>query len=116
MTALENIMVGRHGFLKVNFPGIVLGSRGARAEESRALDEGHRLLNFVGLAGKGDTLARNLAYGDQRRLEIARALATEPKLLLLDKPTAGMNPQETAEMMEFISNLHYHRHSILFPQ
>jgi len=105
MTALENIMVGRHGLLKVNLPGIVLGSRGAKAEESRALDEGHRLLNFVGLAGKGDTLARNLPYGDQRRLEIARALATEPRLLLLDEPTAGMNPQETVEMMEFISNL-----------
>jgi branched-chain amino acid transport system permease protein len=105
MTALENIMVGRHGLLKVNLPGIILGSRGARAEENRALDEGHRLLKFVGLAGKGDTLARNLPYGDQRRLEIARALATEPKLLLLDEPTAGMNPQETAEMMEFISSL-----------
>ena len=93
-------MVGRHGLLKVNLPGIILGSRRARAEESRALDEGHRLLNFVRLAGKGDTLARNLSYGDQRRLEIACALATEPKLLLLDEPTAGINPQETAEMME----------------
>jgi branched-chain amino acid transport system permease protein len=105
MTALENIMVGRHGLLKVSLPGIVLSSRGASAEESRALDEAHRFLDFVGLAGKGDTMARNLPYGDQRRLEIARALATEPKLLLLDEPTAGMNPQETAEMMEFISNL-----------
>ena len=105
MTALENIMVARHGLLKVNLPGIILGSHGARAEEKRALDEGHRFLKFVGLAGKGDILARNLPYGDQRRLEIARALATEPKLLLLDEPTAGMNPQETAEMMDFISNL-----------
>jgi branched-chain amino acid transport system permease protein len=105
MTALENIMVARHGLLKVNLLGIVIGSRGARAGESKALDASHRLLNFVGLAGKGDTLARNLSYGDQRRLEVARALATEPKLLLLDEPTAGMNPQETVEMMEFISNL-----------
>jgi branched-chain amino acid transport system ATP-binding protein len=105
MTALENIMVGRHGLLKVNLPGIILSSHGARDEEKRALDEGHRLLKFVGLAGKGDILARNLPYGDQRRLEIARALATEPKLLLLDEPTAGMNPQETVEVMEFISNL-----------
>jgi branched-chain amino acid transport system permease protein len=108
LTVLENIMVGRHGLLKVNLPGIALGSRGARAEESRILDEAHWFLNFVGLAGKGDILARNLSYGGQRRLEIARALATEPKLLLLDEPTVGMNPQETAKMMEFISNLRSH--------
>ena len=64
-----------------------------------------RLLNFVGLAGLGDQLARNLPYGAQRRLEIARALASKPKLLLLDEPTAGMNPQETAEMIHFIQHL-----------
>jgi branched-chain amino acid transport system permease protein len=105
LTTLENIMVGRHGCHKVNMPGIILNTRGARAQEALALDEARRLLDFVGLVGKGDDLARNLAYGDQRRLEIARALATEPRLLLLDEPAAGMNPQETVEIMRFISHL-----------
>jgi len=105
LTTLENIMVGRHSRIGVRMLGIVLGTPGARDEETETLDEAHRLLSFVGLDGKGDTLARTLSYGDQRRLEIARALATEPRLLLLDEPTAGMNPQETVEMMGFISHL-----------
>ena len=105
LTALENIMVGHHGRHRVSMPGIILGTRGARAEEDRTLDEAHGLLDFVGLAGKGDDLARNLAYGDQRRLEIARALAAGPRLLLLDEPAAGMNPQETVEITRFISHL-----------
>jgi branched-chain amino acid transport system ATP-binding protein len=71
-------------------------------DEHDAHEEALRLLHFVGLRGRGDILARNLAYGEQRRLEIGRALATKPKLLLLDEPTAGMNPRETSEMMEFI--------------
>ena len=74
-------------------------------EEAEALEEARRLLRFVGLTGKGDLLAKNLPYGNQRRLEIARALAGKPKLLLLDEPTAGMNPAETAEMMAFIRRL-----------
>jgi branched-chain amino acid transport system ATP-binding protein len=74
-------------------------------EEKKAHDEARRLLNFVGLRGRGDTLAKNLPYGDQRRLEIARALASQPKMLLLDEPTAGMNPAEKAEMMRFIRRL-----------
>src|SRR6185437_4351273 len=73
-----------------------------RRDEERAHQEALRLLQFVGLKGRGDILARNLAYGEQRRLEIGRALATQPKLLMLDEPTAGMNPRETSEMMEFI--------------
>jgi len=77
----------------------------AGEEEGAALREATRLLNFVGLTGKGDWLARNLPYGDQRRLEIARALASNPKLLLLDEPTAGMNPAETEEMIHFIRRL-----------
>jgi len=76
-----------------------------RQEEKTAAEEGLRLLRFVNLAGKGDFLAKNLPYGDQRRLEIARALASRPKLLLLDEPTAGMNPRETQDMMDFIRRL-----------
>lgn len=70
-----------------------------------AVEESRRLLAFVGLSGKGDFLARNLPYGDQRRLEIARALASKPKMLLLDEPTAGMNPNETEDMTRFIRRL-----------
>jgi branched-chain amino acid transport system ATP-binding protein len=74
-------------------------------EEQEAFEEARRLLRFVGLRGKGDMMSTNLSYGDQRRLEIARALASKPKLLLLDEPTAGMNPSETQEMVHFIRRL-----------
>lgn len=105
LTALENILVGQHPRLKSTWLGAVLGTPFTRAEEAKALDEAKRLLAFVGLTGKGDLLAKNLPYGDQRRLEIARALASQPRLLLLDEPTAGMNPAETAGMIEFIRRL-----------
>ena len=105
MTALENILVGMEPQLKRSWIGAVLGLRGAREEEARAAEEANELLQFVGLAGNGDLLAKNLPYGDQRRLEVARALAGKPKLLLLDEPTAGMNPHESAEMMRFIRRL-----------
>jgi len=105
MTALENILVGQHSHLHSSWMGAVLGTRPTREEEERAHEEARRLLRFVGLRGKGDALARNLPYGDQRRLEIARALANQPKLLMLDEPTAGMNPAETEEMMSFIRRL-----------
>jgi branched-chain amino acid transport system ATP-binding protein len=105
LTALENILVGEHPRLKSNWFGAVFRTPATRREETEALNEAQRLLEFVNLKGKGDLLAKNLPYGDQRRLEIARALASKPKLLLLDEPTAGMNPAETAEMIEFIRRL-----------
>lgn len=105
MTAIENILAGMEPRLHSPWFGPVLRLPGTKAEEERAQIEATELLNFVGLRGKGDTLATNLPYGDQRRLEIARALASNPSLLLLDEPTAGMNPRETAETTEFIRNL-----------
>jgi len=105
MTAIENILVGMEPQLKCGWIGAIIGSKAMRKEETHAVEEANKLLRFVGLAGKGDLLARNLPYGDQRRLEIARALAGKPSLLLLDEPTAGMNPRESAEMMRFIRRL-----------
>jgi branched-chain amino acid transport system ATP-binding protein len=105
MTALENILVGMDPHLRSTWWGAILGLPSTRREEEKALGESVELLNFVGLRGKGDSLARNLPYGEQRRLEIARALANRPRLLLLDEPTAGMNPRETAETTDFIKML-----------
>ena len=105
MTALENVMVGQHPRMKANVFGAILRDRGTMAEEKRVTKRAFELLDFVGLHGRGDEMAKNLSYGDQRRLEIARALATDPKLLLLDEPTAGMNPGETSAMVGFIRRL-----------
>ena len=105
MTAIENIMVGQYPRFKAGWVDAVLSTRRERDEEKQSIEEGRRLLKFVGLEGLGDNLARNLPYGAQRRLEIARALANKPRLLLLDEPTAGMNPQETGKMTHFIRNL-----------
>jgi branched-chain amino acid transport system permease protein len=105
MTTLENILVGEHSRLHSGVPGAILRPPAVRAEEARARARARDLLAFVGLADKAEELAKNLAYGDQRRLEIARALATEPRLLLLDEPTAGMNPRETEMLTEFIGLL-----------
>jgi branched-chain amino acid transport system ATP-binding protein len=105
MTAVENILVGMHPHLKTGLLGSIIQGPAVRREEAEALDEARRLLRFVGLQGKGDFMANNLAYGDQRRLEIARALASRPKLLLLDEPTAGMNPAETQETTNLIRRL-----------
>jgi branched-chain amino acid transport system ATP-binding protein len=105
MTAVENILVGMHTHLKSNLLTGVLRDPRTRREEANALEEALRLLRFVGLGGRGDMLSKNLAYGDQRRLEIARALANKPKLLLLDEPTAGMNPSETGATTELIRKL-----------
>jgi branched-chain amino acid transport system ATP-binding protein len=105
MTALENVMVGMHSRLKGGIIGSIVGTPRIRREEAGARDRARELLDFSGLRGKGDETARNLSYGDQRRLEVARALATQPKLILLDEPTAGMNPQETAEFTAFVERL-----------
>jgi branched-chain amino acid transport system ATP-binding protein len=105
MTALENVLVGMHVRLKGNAIQAILRTPKVKQEEADARDRGRALLEFSGLRRKDDEIGRNLSYGDQRRLEVARALATEPKLLLLDEPTAGMNPQETAEFTTFVSRL-----------
>ncbi len=105
MTALENVLVGMHCRLKGGIIASILRTPGLRREERVARDRARELLAFSGLPGRDEQLARNLPYGDQRRLEVARALATEPKLLLLDEPTAGMNPQETADFTDFVAML-----------
>ncbi len=105
MTVLENIMVGRHIHTHYGYVDALFRSRRKKREEEKTLQKSLELLEFVGLKGKGDLFAKNLPYGEQRRLEIARALALEPKVLLLDEPTAGMNPRETEETMEFIEHL-----------
>jgi branched-chain amino acid transport system ATP-binding protein len=102
MTAMENVMVGQEPHLKSSWMGTILGLPFTRRENSASEVRARELLAFVGLRGKGDVVARNLSYGDQRRLEIARALGSKPQLILLDEPTAGMNPRETAQTTEFI--------------
>lgn len=105
MTAIENILVGQHTQLKTGWFEALIGNSRFKNEEKMALTRARELLNYVGLKSLGDQIAHNLPYGAQRRLEVARALASEPKLLLLDEPTAGMNPHESAEMMHFIQRL-----------
>ena len=105
MTALENVLVGMHCRLHAGIVGSVFRTPRVRREEAKAAEAAHELLEYCSLEGEATNFARNLPYGDQRRLEVARALATEPKLLLLDEPTAGMNPQETADFTEFVREL-----------
>jgi branched-chain amino acid transport system ATP-binding protein len=105
MTARENVLVGMHSRLKGNVFTAVLRTPHVRKEEAEARERAHELLAFSGLRRVEDEFAKNLSYGDQRRLEVARALATNPKLLLLDEPTAGMNPQETAAFTQFVDQL-----------
>ena len=105
MTALENVLVGLEGHLKSRIPAILFRLPWMRREEREAREAARSLLARVGLTGREETLARNLPYAVQRRLEIARALATRPRLLLLDEPAAGMNPQEGAALMELIRAL-----------
>ena len=105
MTVIENVMVGEHAHMKAGLFGSIVRTGRVKQEEKAAVEEARRLLAFVGLTGRGDWMAMNLPYGQQRRLEVARALGSKPSLLLLDEPTAGMNPAETREMMAFIRHL-----------
>jgi branched-chain amino acid transport system ATP-binding protein len=105
MTVLDNVRIGRHCRTAAGLFGAILRNPATRSEEAAIRDKALSLLDLVGLGGKQGELASSLAYGAQRRLEIARALATEPKLLLLDEPAAGMNPQETRQLMDLISRL-----------
>lgn len=105
MTAIENVLAGMNARLSSSPLDAVLRRRRQRSEEHKAIHKALELLAFVGIEGRADELATSLAYGQQRRLEIVRALASEPKLILLDEPTAGMNPQETDDMMQVIQRL-----------
>ena len=105
MTALENVLVAMHSRIRGGVLRSIFRTPGLRREEEEAHGKGRELLEFSGLRRKDNEFAKNLSYGDQRRLEVARALATEPKLLLLDEPTAGMNPEETANFTDFVANL-----------
>jgi branched-chain amino acid transport system ATP-binding protein len=105
MTALENVMVGQHCRTRSGVLRVVLRTPRATREEKGVHDKSLALLEYVGLGGHAEELAKNLPYGSQRRLEIARAMATEPALLFLDEPAAGMNPQETAALLQLIRRI-----------
>ncbi len=107
MSALDNVLIGMHSRMKSTPLGAVLRLPSVTREERESRDRARELLDYVGLRGQGPVTAKNLAYGDQRRLEIARALASQPKLLLLDEPTAGMNPQETIQLTRFIDRMRH---------
>lgn len=108
MSAMDNVLAGMHTRLKSSILGSILRLPGTRKEEREGRERASDLLDFVGISNR-ETFAKNLSYGDQRRLEIARALASEPTLLLLDEPTAGMNPQETARLTDLIGRLREER-------
>jgi branched-chain amino acid transport system ATP-binding protein len=105
LTVIDNVKIGRHCRTKSTFFGAVTRNKFQRAEEKMIAESAEQFLEFVGLKGRGPEIASSMSYGDQRRLEIARALATEPKLLMLDEPAAGMNPQESRDLMGLIRRI-----------
>lgn len=105
LTVLDNVRIGRHCRTRSTFFGAVIHTRGQQAEEKSIIESSEHYLEFVGLAGRGSEIAGSMPYGDQRRLEIARALATEPQLLMIDEPAAGMNPQESRDLMSLIRRI-----------
>ncbi|MBN2510965.1 MAG: ABC transporter ATP-binding protein [Spirochaetales bacterium] len=105
MTVLENVMIGRHSRLNAGILGAILRGPSTKKEEYQVKEDSYRILEKIGLTVFANELAKNLPYGAQRRLEIARALATDPFLLLLDEPAAGMNPQETQDLIRLILTL-----------
>ena len=113
MTALENVMVGTDARHLTSVPGALFRSSRHRREERSAIERSAALLHFVGIAGRGEEKAKNLSYGDQRRLEIARALATEPKLLCLDEPAAGFNPSEKSALIDLIRKIRDDGYTVL---
>ncbi|MEV3904492.1 ABC transporter ATP-binding protein [Mycobacterium sp. NPDC050551] len=113
MTALENVVVGTDARHKTSVPGALIRSPRHRREERDAVERAAALLQFVGIAARGEEKAKNLPYGDQRRLEIARALATEPKLLCLDEPAAGFNPGEKSALIELIQKIRDDGYTVL---
>ena len=105
LSALENVMIGRHVRTRANVIGAILRNAATRAEEKAIERRAHELLDYVGIGSRGNVLSKHLAYGDQRRLEIARALATDPKLLALDEPAAGMNATEKVELRRLLERI-----------
>jgi branched-chain amino acid transport system ATP-binding protein len=105
MTLIDNVVVGMHAHLGYSLPGWLFSLPDFRAQERRARDRAHELLGWVGLDAKARDIADNLSYGDQRKLELARALATEPKMLLLDEPVAGMNSGEKVQLMKVVADI-----------
>ena len=102
LTVIDNVKIGRHCRTRSLFFGAVIRNKFQQAEEKAITESANQFLDFVGLKGHGEEIASSMPYGDQRRLEIARALATEPHLLMLDEPAAGMNPQESRDLMDLI--------------
>ena len=105
LTVIDNVKIGRHCRTKSTFFGAVIRNKFQQAEEKMITESANQFLKFVGLKGRGQEIASSMPYGDQRRLEIARALATEPHLLMLDEPAAGMNPQESRDLMDLIRRI-----------